>query len=275
MSRRSAFTLVELLVVIAIIGILVALLLPAIQAARESARRTQCNNHLKQLALATHMYHDTRLSFPKGGKNHVNCCNSSIRDYFTWVYYILPYMEQQTVFNAPSDAQVYASAVSVHYCPSRRRPLLYSNTARIDYAGNSGTSTGTGDHGGIFIHSDRDFINMGMIRDGTSSTILIAEKQLHIRDLGGAMSGTNVFDDNEPPTNVGWETDVIRHGNAPPQHDHLHPGNASSSIFGSRHIAGINAALADGAVKLIEFKVDPVVFRALCGRQDAMVVEVP
>jgi prepilin-type N-terminal cleavage/methylation domain-containing protein len=274
MPRRTAFTLVELLVVIAIIGILVALLLPAVQAARESARRTQCNNHLKQLALATQMYHDVCLTFPKGGKNHVNCCNSSIRDFFTWVYYILPYMEQKGVFEAPSDAQVYASAISVHYCPTRRRPTLYGNTGRIDYAGNSGTSTGTSDHGGIFIHSDRAFINMGMVRDGTSNTIIFAEKQLHIRDLGGQM-GTDVFDDNEPPTNTGWEIDVVRHGNAVPVPDHLHPDNASSDRFGSRHPAGINAALVDGAVRLIEFDVDADVFRALCGRQDGLSVEVP
>ena len=87
--KRGAFTLVELLVVIAIIGILVALLLPAIQAAREAARRSECQNNLKQLGLASQMYHDTAKFFPIGAASGEGSM---------WSYYILPYIEEANVF---------------------------------------------------------------------------------------------------------------------------------------------------------------------------------
>src|SRR3954452_17861250 len=91
-QSRSAFTLVELLVVIAIIGILVALLLPAIQAARESARRTQCVNHLKQFGIALLTYHDVRGRLPSARSSHDQTGH-------TWYVDILPQMEGQNIYN--------------------------------------------------------------------------------------------------------------------------------------------------------------------------------
>src|SRR2546429_3627290 len=89
-KAKRAFTLVELLVVIAIIGVLVALLLPAVQSARESARRTHCHNHLKQVTLAVHNYADTyRGAFPAG---EYGCC------WGTWLVALLPYVEQQNLY---------------------------------------------------------------------------------------------------------------------------------------------------------------------------------
>src|SRR5688572_25384501 len=87
--NRSAFTLVELLVVIAIIGVLVALLLPAVQAAREAARRMQCSNNLKQLALALHNYEGTYKTFPPAGIDS---------NQMSWVVMLLPFIEQQPLF---------------------------------------------------------------------------------------------------------------------------------------------------------------------------------
>ena len=123
LSRRtSGFTLIELLVVIAIIAILIALLLPAVQQAREAARRTQCNNHLKQIGLALHNYHDSLLVFPWGGSygaDFVNGSNTGASG-FNWRVFILPYMDQAPLYNKlsgyfstatpPTSASISASA---------------------------------------------------------------------------------------------------------------------------------------------------------------------
>src|SRR3989304_5587049 len=93
--RRLAFTLVELLVVIAIIGVLVALLLPAVQAAREAARRMQCGNNLKQIGLAMHNYADANKKFAPGNITDGDCCGTL--SHITWPISILPYVEQSAL----------------------------------------------------------------------------------------------------------------------------------------------------------------------------------
>ena len=128
--RRPGFTLVELLVVIAIIGILIALLLPAVQAAREAARRNQCINNEKQIGLAMHQYHDTQGRLPYAVET---CCTEPGG---TWVNRILPYLEQQaladqfdltvTMFVAPNP-RIVQIVVPVLICPSdptASRPIL-------------------------------------------------------------------------------------------------------------------------------------------------------
>jgi prepilin-type N-terminal cleavage/methylation domain-containing protein len=152
-KRRIAFTLVELLVVIAIIGILIALLLPAVQAAREAARRTQCNNHLKQLCLAFHTHHDVHKFFPSAGwsgDHHVTyqytgssgpaaewtdpCGPPEIapRQNGGWGFQILPYMEQGPLFKGAGGTTpeekitvAYQGVIPTHFCPSRRAPETY------------------------------------------------------------------------------------------------------------------------------------------------------
>jgi prepilin-type N-terminal cleavage/methylation domain-containing protein/prepilin-type processing-associated H-X9-DG protein len=105
-GSRRGFTLVELLVVIAIIGVLVSLLLPAVQSAREAARRMQCGNNLKQIALAIHNYHDTHRSFPTSGNHRDAARGRPPTNGFSWISKSLPFMEQQNLhdrlnFNLP------------------------------------------------------------------------------------------------------------------------------------------------------------------------------
>jgi prepilin-type N-terminal cleavage/methylation domain-containing protein len=127
LRRAGGFTLVELLVVIAIIGILVALLLPAIQAAREAARRTQCVNHLKQIGTAIHNYHDTYKRIPNSRRTY---------DYITWAAELWPFIEEENIAVAWDRTRSYynqlenvrTAQVSIYLCPTRRAPPAISIT---------------------------------------------------------------------------------------------------------------------------------------------------
>src|SRR5262245_55782747 len=107
--RRRGFTLVELLVVIAIIGVLVALLLPAVQQAREAARRMTCVNNLKQIGVALHNHHDVKLTFPPGG---MNTGHNGTPCYTTWTVEILPFIEQQALYNQYDQTQLNTAPVN-------------------------------------------------------------------------------------------------------------------------------------------------------------------
>src|SRR5262245_10084458 len=137
-DRRSGFTLVELLVVIAIIGVLVALLLPAVQAAREAARRGQCQNHLKQWALAMHNFHDVNGRFP--------FFTTVTPKRQTWAPFVMPFLEQGNLvsaynltvnwYDAPNLA-VTQQNLKIFNCPSdRQKPMWTDQTGYISARGN-------------------------------------------------------------------------------------------------------------------------------------------
>jgi len=119
---RAGFTLVELLVVIAIIGILVALLLPAVQAAREASRRSSCQNNLKQIALGAHMFHDTKKFLPNGGNN-----TEQVLDW-SWAFQVLPNIEQGNVFNAMMTAAQNSAAPGVGMMNTSKQASLAPQT---------------------------------------------------------------------------------------------------------------------------------------------------
>jgi len=191
MRRAGAgFTLVELLVVIAIIGVLVALLLPAVQAAREAARRGQCQNHLRQVAIAAHGYHDSMLRFPAGWCRPHNA---------SAICSLLPYLEQgnranafdwtQDINGAPANAAARTQDVKVYMCPSDSGTGRFFTglggdaTGRNNYMPNMGSRANFAevDNGvrmranGIFFRNSA--VRMAEISDGTSNTAIFSECQ--------------------------------------------------------------------------------------------------
>ena len=204
--RHRGFTLVELLVVIAIIGILIALLLPAVQAAREAARRSQCSNKLKQLGLALHNYYDTNKAFPStpGG----NFRAPSPVNWMRWggVASLLPYLEQNAIYDQIDFTLHWEHSVNL---PATRTPINaaltcpsdpgssteVANTAPCSYCFSRGPQAvwdvGAGREAGF---SDGHFWpTFASIRDGSSNTLAMAESQLGRNQ--GAWSTTS----NRPP----------------------------------------------------------------------------
>ncbi|MHB8901480.1 MAG: DUF1559 domain-containing protein [Thermoguttaceae bacterium] len=200
-SKRG-FTLVELLVVIAIIGILIALLLPAVQAAREAARRSQCTNNLKQMALACHNYHDTYKGFPALG---VRGMGSDVGWWYSGLIALLPYIEQSALYDGmmaqarPSGTGLptpwatgnnafnnsyWKRDISAFICPSEGGPppnrgespalTSYRFCTGDDYHQNHfPPSNSSRDNRGIF--QPERWLNMASIKDGTSNTVMLGE----------------------------------------------------------------------------------------------------
>jgi prepilin-type N-terminal cleavage/methylation domain-containing protein/prepilin-type processing-associated H-X9-DG protein len=202
-ARRRAFTLIELLVVIAIIAVLIGLLLPAVQKAREAANRMKCSNNLKQMGIALHSYADTFGVFPTGGEgtDFVNAPKGpSIFDRHSTFTMLLPYIEQANLFNAmnlayyyndpawPGNQQAARTVVSTYICPSNSwsQPRDSQGYGLTDYGATCYTDidpvTGlrnkaTRDNGALHVDPLHALAGtkIATIRDGTSNTIAIAE----------------------------------------------------------------------------------------------------
>lgn len=282
--RRKGFTLVELLVVIAIIGILIALLLPAVQAAREAARRTSCSNNMKQIGLAMHMHHDSFSRLPAGwdafdattGKPYGLGVPG-----WGWAARILPYLEQANVQNRlidfnkpvtdPANDAVRVLVLANFRCPSDVGNDKFLNVneetgqgtyefATANYVG----AWGTGDVHvcgtlpvGLQCSSDGSFFHNSTIRfaeitDGLSQTIVAGERtsKLDYSTWVGTVEGIDCA-----PGRILGTAWYPPNSASPNTHD-----------FSSMHPSGANFLLGDGSVRLIPSGIDIAVYRALVTR---------
>ena len=287
-STRSGFSLIELLVVIAIVGVLIALLLPAVQAAREAARRTQCSNHLKQIGLATLEFYDAGRLMPTGGDAYYSAPTRTAGGHLAfppkqevgWGAQILAFLEERNVQDVQDDAIFCRSPIRAYFCPSRRGPLVldfgYGPRAMNDYcavtASIAGNPYGAGPYHSVIVRYP-DFVRMKDISDGTTRSILFSEKRMEpTKYTTGAW-----YDDNGYGT--GWDNDTVRMTDTPygismdsSVSNPTAEWNLGFSV-GSVHAAGVYGVFADGAVHLISYEIDQPILDSLVNRHDGLVMD--
>lgn len=279
LHRKRGFTLVELLVVIAIIGILVALLLPAVQAARESARRTQCLNELKQWGTAMHLFHDANRNLPVGSRNNPRQ---------TWVMYLWPYIEEMNLdaqneikepFYLPPGTiggtldGLCGQYVSIYYCPSdegvdqtvgnyqRRRGnyvVNWGNSRYGQFIEPAGKAPFSHKRGNRSLPRTTKFAD---ITDGTTSTLLLSEvlKAWSPEDndwRGDIHNDDGVFRFHTILTPNTTAPDVIESGWFQRTGDPAMPavaggGSVQVTAARSRHPGGVNVAFCDASTRFV------------------------
>jgi prepilin-type N-terminal cleavage/methylation domain-containing protein/prepilin-type processing-associated H-X9-DG protein len=295
-NKRLGFTLIELLVVIAIIAILISLLVPAVQKVREASNRAQCQNNLKQMALAFHSHLDARRLFPSAGASGADPARSmngsepvmGPTQVWNWAYQILPYLEQHALWHDPSDAAVKATPVVTYFCPSRRAPTVFDLPppgvggsiglrAQMDYAGNLGTDASNG-LDGMLVKSTKPPLSMRHVVDGTSNTVLLGERWLDNRWYSYPPQNCPENDDYRGGfiSPVSTVPGISRTASFEPKQDTdqypptpFPPGHLNNfQRFGSAHSEGFQAAFVDGSVRLIRYTVNLSVFQAACRRAE-------
>jgi prepilin-type N-terminal cleavage/methylation domain-containing protein len=278
-KSRPAFTLVELLVVIAIIGVLVALLLPAVQAAREAARRTSCASNLKQIGLAMQNYHDQSQAFPIGITNPMANVTTVVNSHWTWPTRILPFIEQSGLYQqlnvgngmVPSPTSntpltpLIMTPIKIYMCPSdpgnpRQFNNFLSGYPKLNYpAGKPMVMWRSWEQdSGLANRSTR----MVDVTDGTSNTFLCGERAVarlnHFISMGGiwpTQVGSNnayTFDAN-PPNQSYPESGLTAAGQC------CNSANDPNNIRGSAssmHTNGLQFVLVDGSVRFVSNNID-------------------
>ena len=294
--QRAGFTLVELLVVIAIIGVLVALLLPAVQAAREAARRSSCSNNLKQHGIALHNYHDTYLTFPFGWSNRGQ----------GWSALILRHIEQAPLYdtlqwaesnnwdtdNTPNE-RACGTFINVYRCPSAaipknvnnqgiplRVPATYRGVASSTADSDDPSTSVVGRHlelrdlEGIFFGDSR--VNMAHITDGTSNTFMVGECYWDtFSQNGNQMDFWYIGSPQVDPWPNGTEFSEFVGSTGVPYNARLIPstsGYVKELSFASFHPGGAMFTFGDASVRFVPYTINNTIYQALGSRDKGEVI---
>ncbi|MHB1038405.1 MAG: DUF1559 domain-containing protein [Pirellulales bacterium] len=314
MSRpaRLGFTLVELLVVIAIIGILIALLLPAVQAAREAARRSQCLNNLKQIGVGVLMHTDQIGHYPTGGWGYGWVGEPDrgfgIKQPGGWIYNVLPFIGEANIREIGSGmtgsqksaalAKLKAAVVPTFHCPSRRPAMVYpaiegsvnsdpsTGHAKTDYAGNGGDYIDTFFGPNSLQEGDTSFNFPDWFPNHTGVTFL----RSHVKSSDIWDGTTNTFIAGEKYLSPdlyltgtcgadnnsmyqGHDWDVLRWTASGYPPYRDTPGYDTWRNFGSAHVGGCHFLFCDGSVRSISYQIDMTTYTRLGNRRDQYLVD--
>ncbi|HTU25419.1 MAG TPA: DUF1559 domain-containing protein [Pirellulales bacterium] len=294
-ARLAGFTLIELLAVIAIIGLLIALLLPAVQSAREAARRSQCTNNLKQIGLALENYESYKKVFPSGYVSQYTANGTDTGPGWGWATLILPMLEEtalanQLNLNLPIENAANSPAIttplSEYLCPSEEREPVWAamsqsggtkicDVAEAAYVAMFGTTEPGIDGNGMFFRNST--VHVREITDGSTQTIAAGERADVLGEATWVGSVTGAYLAPDPLDNDGIGIFEQEEGSTMvlgQSGEGKSPGDPTGEpdMFYSLHPGGVNFVFADGHVTFLMNTMDPQLFQALCIRAGGEVI---